>query len=153
MKYLAILLILLAVGLLYIRYAPSDAVKWHGDPLTAPAATQGGWLVRPRGGNAPAQIVAAGPVRLLAAVDAVALAEPRTLRLAGGVNEGRITYVTRSKWMGFPDYTTVTAVPAAGGAVLAIHARQRFGTQDMGVNRARVERWLDAVDARLATAP
>lgn len=150
MKYLAIIAILLAAGALYIRYAPSDAIKWHGDPLTASTSAQGGWLVRPKGGNAQAKVVAAGPVRLLAAVDAVALGEPRTLRLAGGVNEGRITYVTRSKWMGFPDYTTVTAVPAAGGAVLAVHARQRFGSQDLGVNRARVERWLDAVDARLA---
>lgn len=145
MKYLVALVILLALGLLYVRLAPSDPARWHGDPLTAQAATRGGWLVRPQGGNAVAEVFATRPATLLAAFDRVATTSPRTLRLAGGVNEGRITYVTRSKWMGFPDYTTVTAVPVPGGASLAVYARQRFGTDDLGVNRARIEDWLRQV--------
>lgn len=145
MKYLVALIVLLALGPLYVRFAPSDAALWHGDPLTAQAATRGGWLVRPENGNAVAEVLATRPATLLAAFDRVATATPRTLRLAGGVNEGRITYVTRSKWMGFPDYTTVTAVPVPGGASLAVYGRQRFGTDDLGVNRARIEDWLRQV--------
>jgi hypothetical protein len=150
MKYLTVLIVLLLAGLIYIRLAPSDHDRWHGDPLSAQAEARGGWLLRPVRGNAPGPVFDTDPATLLAAFDEIALTASRTTRLAGGVNEGRITYVTRSRWMGFPDYTTATALPAAGGVMLAIHARQRFGTQDMGVNRARVEGWVQAVEQRLS---
>ena len=52
-----------------------------------------------------------------------------------------MTYVTRSKWMGFPDYATVKQ----SGEVLELWSRLRFGTMDQGVNKARVERWLAAL--------
>ncbi len=77
----------------------------------------------------------------LAALDAIIRAEPRTHVLAGSVGEGMVTYVTRSKMFGFPDYTTVQQ----RGDTLAIHARLRYGKSDMGVNKARVERWLNAL--------
>ncbi len=149
MKYLVALLMLLALGLLYVRFAPSDPVLWHGDPLTAEAATRGGWLVRPVDGNAAGDVFVTRPATLLAAFDRVATATPRTQRLAGGVNEGRVTYVSRSAWIGFPDYTTVTAVPVPGGVALAVHARQRFGSDDFGMNRARIDRWQREVRALL----
>jgi uncharacterized protein (DUF1499 family) len=81
----------------------------------------------------------------LAAVDRVAMAEPRTVRLAGSPDEGRITYVSRSRVFGFPDYTTVSAIADEGGTRLVIHARLRFGQSDMGANAARVGRWLAAL--------
>jgi len=65
------------------------------------------------------------------------------------VGAGRITYVTRSRLWGFPDYTTVQVIPGAAGATLALHARARFGQSDVGVNRARVERWRDALGQAL----
>ena len=63
------------------------------------------------------------------------------------MDEGRITYITRSAAFGFPDYTTVEAVTAEDGTRLAIYARLRFGQSDMGVNQARVEEWLSALAA------
>jgi uncharacterized protein (DUF1499 family) len=54
------------------------------------------------------------------------------------VGEGRITYITRTKIIGFPDYTTVQQ----DGDVLRIHGRLRFGRKDFGVNKARVDGWL-----------
>ena len=75
-----------------------------------------------------------------------ALRSPRRLRtevLAGSPSEGRVTYITRSMWFGFPDYTTVQLEDDG----LEIYGRLRFGQSDQGVNRARVEGWLDRIGA------
>ena len=64
--------------------------------------------------------------------------------LAGSVEQGMITYVTRSIVVGFPDYTTVLQ----NGDQLVIYARLRFGRSDFGVNHARIKRWIDALQAR-----
>jgi len=143
LKFIVVAVILGAAGLLaYIRLTPSDPVVWHVDPLLAPVPAGNGWLLRPDGGNGPSPVLALdGPVALRA-VDAIAMGTPRTDRLAGSPEEGRITYVTRSALMGFPDYTTVMAVPDGDGTAIAIYARQRFGDNDWGVNRARVETWV-----------
>ena len=77
-------------------------------------------------------------------MDRIILATPRTEVLEGSVEAGKRTYVTRSQWMGFPDYTTVMQ----NEDVLELHARLRFGQSDLGVNKARVEDWL----AQLASA-
>jgi len=45
---------------------------------------------------------------------------------------------------GWPDYISVRAVAVEGGAALAVWSRSRYGYSDMGVNRARVGRWLAA---------
>ena len=79
----------------------------------------------------------------LARLDAIIRATPRTKVLAGAVAEGMITYVSRTRWMGFPDYTTVQR----DGDVLKIYGRLRFGRSDLGVNKARVEGWLAALEA------
>lgn len=115
----------------YIRLASSDSAQWH-IPLTATADTdmQGGVI----------RIVETGPEGL-ARLDDIAQATPRTTVLAGSVDEGMITYITRSKVIGFPDYTTVQQ----DGDTLRIHARLRFGRSDFGVNRDRVDEWLAAL--------
>lgn len=147
MKIALVLIVLLVLaGAAWVRLAPHDTARWHVDPLAAAAPARGGWLVRPEGGNAPAPVLAASPEEVLAALAAIAADTPRTRMLAGSVQEGRITWVTRSALWGFPDYTTATAVAVPGGAAPVILARLRFGADDLGVNRARVEDWL----ARLA---
>jgi uncharacterized protein (DUF1499 family) len=138
-------LVALAAGLVFIRFAPSDPRDWHVDPLAATMPDGNGWLVRTQGGNAPAPVVQAAPEAVLAALDAIAVATPRTIRVAGSVAEGRITYVTRSRLMGYPDYTTVTVQEGTEGNAVILYARQRFGGFDHGVNRARVEAWLTAL--------
>jgi uncharacterized protein (DUF1499 family) len=86
------------------------------------------------------RVVEAGPDGL-AKLDELAQATPRTTVLAGSVEDGMITYVTRTQVIGFPDYTTVQQ----DGDVLRIHARLRFGRSDFGVNRDRVDGWLAAL--------
>jgi hypothetical protein len=141
------LLIAVVVLLAYIRLAPSDPQRWDVDPLRAEAPDGSGWLVRPDGGNASAGLYQCGPEALLEALDRIALSTPRTKRLTGSVAEGQITYVTRSRVFGFPDYTTITTLEDQGGARPVLHARLRFGQKDMGVNRARVESWLARLDS------
>jgi uncharacterized protein (DUF1499 family) len=75
--------------------------------------------------------------------------------VAGDPDSLMITYVQRSRVFGFPDYITVKAVATestgegstvGSGAGLIIWSRARYGRSDFGVNRARVEAWLAALE-------
>ncbi|WP_137700090.1 DUF1499 domain-containing protein [Marimonas lutisalis] len=112
----------------WVRLAPSDPARWHRMPENVADKTFEGGAMR---------VVQAGP-GALARLDKIARAWPRTRVLAGSVDEGMVTYVTRTALWGFPDYTTVRQV----GDRLELYARLRFGRGDMGVNRARLEAWL-----------
>lgn len=137
MRWVLILVVLAVAGLVgFVRLAPSDPARWHGDPAEGVAGDNS---------HVAKVFLPMEPSEALAAFDRVAMAEPRTSRLAGGAEEGRITFVSRSRLWGFPDYTTVAAEPGDGGAWLVIHARARFGRSDLGVNAARVNRWLAAI--------
>lgn len=131
MKFLALIL-LAALGFgLWVRLAPSDPARWH---VTAGEAGDRDFA------GAAIRTVPAGPGDM-ARLDRIIRATPRTTHLAGSPEEGRVTYITRSRLWGFPDYTTIEQ---RGGAIL-IHGRLRFGTSDMGVNRARVTGWITAL--------
>jgi hypothetical protein len=128
----ALFVLVLAVALLaFIRLAPSDPLRWHQMPDTITNRDLEGGAMRRVAGD-------------LAALDAIIRATPRTRVLAGSVADRMVTYVTRSRIMGFPDYTTVRQV----GEMLEIYGRLRFGRSDLGVNAARIDRWL----GRLAEA-
>jgi hypothetical protein len=129
-----------AAGAVYPRLAPSDPARWHVSP--APQTAPPGQVV-PLSGGATLYLGSdkGAPADLLARLDTVAMASPRTTRLAGSLDEGRITWITRSALWGFPDYTTAEA--RADG--LYIHARLRFGQSDMGVNAKRLTDWAAAL--------
>ena len=133
-------LLLAAAVLTYVRAAPSGE-GWHVDPEAEGRSGAGRWWLAD-GGDAPALRLATPPARALAAFDAAALDTPGTERLVWRPEAGRATYLTRSRVFGFPDYTSVKAVPEAGGTRLSAYARLRFGHSDRGVNRARLEDWL-----------
>jgi hypothetical protein len=123
-------------ALAFVRLAPSDPAVWHVD-LTASGFEAGpgtAFCIGPRERYTPA-----GPMEAeLARLDRIALATPRTERLAGSVEEGRITWITRSAVLGFPDFTTAQVMPGPG---FCIYGRQRFGSFDWGVNAARIGAW------------
>ncbi|MCB1363344.1 MAG: DUF1499 domain-containing protein [Rhodobacteraceae bacterium] len=123
-----------AVALGYVRLAPSGVADWH----VAPPAGETGAVE-----NGVLRMARTGPDGL-ARFDRIARATPRTRVLAGSVETGMLTYITRSAAIGFPDYTTARQ----DGDQLVIWARQRFGRSDFGVNRRRVDGWLDALQAR-----
>jgi uncharacterized protein (DUF1499 family) len=126
-------LVLLAVAfMLYVRFAPSDPSRWNQPVAATSDADRTGGAVR----------VFDGGTEAFARIDEAARALPRTDVLAGSLAEGRITYITRSRVFGFPDYTTVEM----DGDTIRMYARLRFGSSDLGVNRARLEQLLAAAE-------
>lgn len=137
-------------GLVVVRTARHDAATWHVNPAdAAPAAKSNATLAAPIGATrSEPDIVldsrARSPADLLAALDAVARSEPRVEVVAGDIATRKITYVQRSAVIGFPDYISVSAVETPAGSSLIVWSRSRYGYSDLGVNRARLERWLKA---------
>lgn len=141
--------ILVTLGVLgaagWVRFAPADPARWHVLPALDGWDDGGPWNeVVPLTGGASLRLSPdqGAPGDLLARLDRVAMAAPRTRRLAGTPAEGRITWESRTAVWGFPDY--ITAEARADG--LYIHARLRFGRSDLGVNARRLTDW----QARLA---
>ncbi len=137
---LALLLAAASVFGAWVRLSVADPAQWHVDPdAVTERGARNSVLVRD-GGDLPTLRLAQPPAEVAARLEAIALATPRTVRVAG---EGLwVTYVTRSALWGFPDYTSVKVVPDGAGSAVTIFARARFGESDFGVNRARVESWL-----------
>lgn len=132
MYVVVIVVILVVSALAYVRLAPTDPTRWHVPVTAQTSSDQMGGAIRVLSTDAAA----------LARVDAAARALPRTQVLAGSVDGGRITYVTRSRLIGFPDYTTVEYADG----LLRMHARLRFGRSDFGVNAERLQRLLAAAE-------
>jgi hypothetical protein len=128
MTFLWLILAAIVVAFGYVRLAPSDPVRWH----VAPTVTADLDLT-----DGAKRIVENAPDGL-ERLDAVARQAPRVSVLDGTVGAGMVTYVARTRLMGFPDYVTAQQ----DGDTLKIHSRQRFGRSDMGVNAARIDRWL-----------
>ena len=125
-----LVVLVLAVGLaVYVRVAPSDPDRWHVMPDDVTDRDLEGGAMR---------VVDAGEAGL-ARLHEIITDTPRTTVLAGSVDEGMITYVTRSKVFGFPDYTTVQQ----SGGKIRLYGRLRFGKSDLGVNAKRVDGWLN----------
>jgi len=142
-----------AAGALYliVNYSSHDPARWHRDPATIErSARPNDFLAAPPGATV-AQIdlettTRSEPPRdLLARFDSVTRAQPRVKVIAGSLDEGMITYVQRSRVIGFPDYITVKAVDAGEGAALIVYSRSRYGNSDLGVNEKRVTAWLAAL--------
>lgn len=142
-KLILIVVLVGAAGLLaYIRLAPTDPARWHEDPrLVSRPTTPNFHLIRMVGGDAMPQVFQTTPQELAARMDEIARADGARL-IAGTLDAGHMTYLTRTRLMGYPDYTSILIEPAGEGAMLLAFARARFGHSDLGNNRARLERWI-----------
>ena len=75
---------------------------------------------------------------------------PRTFRLAEWPERRQAQWVERSPRVGFPDVIAAELVEGPGGAAeLFLYSRSLFGWSDLGVNRRRVQAWIEAFDAAL----
>jgi uncharacterized protein (DUF1499 family) len=130
----------LAAFAAYVRLAPTDPDLWHADLAADGFDPSAGQLfcITPTSRYGPLE----DPAAALANLDAIAVATPRTKRLAGSATEGRITWVTRSRFMDYPDFTTAQVMEGPG---LCVYGRQRFGQGDWGVNAARIGAWMQAL--------
>ncbi len=145
-KLAAIALVVLVLGgLAYIRLAPSDPARWHEDPrLVTRPASPNFHLIRMVDGDEMPRVFQMMPEALASRVDEVARADGAQL-IAGSLASGHMTYLSRTRLMGYPDYTSILIEPAGEGAMLLAFARSRFGHSDLGVNRDRITRWIAAL--------
>lgn len=139
MKPIALLLgltVLLALGMMmYIRLAPSDPARWHADPETIPDPGTPNF----------ARLSADIPLPRAEVAERIAT---RALKEGAEklVEDGELTtWIARSRLMRFPDYVTIRLEETAQGTRVTALARARFGRSDMGVNAARLQRWIGVI--------
>lgn len=148
MKTFLVSLLVLAAGvILWIRYAPIDRDAWHVDPADAENLGRSG--VRLIGLDAPR--FPADPETVLATFHDIATSEPLVRLMEGDIDEGMMTYIARSRTIGFVDFITVKAVGEGALTKLSIASRARAGSKgyDWGVNARRTDRWLQEMRLRL----
>lgn len=139
--YIVLSLVVLTIAAaIYVRMAPVDAAQWHVDPeeVTPPASRNFALLA-----GAEAIAIDAPAFAVAGRLQAVAEAEGAQV-IAGNLGEGHVTYVVRSRIMGYPDFVSLRLVPEDDTTRLHIFSRSRYGESDLGVNTARVQRWLTA---------
>ena len=146
MKELLYFLVFLAVlGGLWIRFAPHDSDRWHIDPADASEPSGNGYRII--GDIAPR--FQGDLETVLGTLSDIALAEPRVRLLEGGADEGLVTFVARTKWVGFPDYVTFKAVQENDKTKIAAVSRAKYPGSDWGTNRERLDRWFAELELRL----
>ncbi|MGH7046277.1 MAG: DUF1499 domain-containing protein [Stellaceae bacterium] len=72
---------------------------------------------------------------------------PRVVLVDETADGRRLFYIQHSRVLRFPDVIAVAFValgPEQSG--IAVFSRSRYGRSDFGVNRGRVERWLDRLE-------
>lgn len=153
MKILTFILIglgLVGLAAVIIRLLPVDAAAQHVDPATVTPADRPNFVLL-RGedvANLPANPEDTA-ARMLQAITAEG-GQP----LAGELSAGHASFVFRSRLMGYPDVMSVRLTDASTrerlpeGALteIAIYSRALMGYSDLGVNRARVDRLLSALN-------
>jgi len=86
------------------------------------------------------------PQLLFDAVQAVALAQPRTVSHAVFADRLQAHFVARSRLMNYPD---LVAAQVTAESELILWSRSVYGRSDLGANRARLEAWLSALEGEL----
>ena len=129
---------------LWFRLVPMPADTWHVEPA---AVTPPSHLNHDLRVGARAPVFEASPEVAAAMLADVASAEGARI-IAGDPASGHVTYVVRSAIMGFPDAISVRLVPDGHGTRMELYSRARFGQSDLGVNTARMDRWIAAMRAQ-----
>ena len=92
------------------------------------------------------------PEALRAILSEIAASEPRTELVAESAELDQRVYVQRSAVFRFPDTLRVQIVALESGASAILHSKSGFGYWDLGVNRKRVERWLQRLEEAVAAS-
>jgi uncharacterized protein (DUF1499 family) len=95
------------------------------------------------------RVYALEPSALLARLREIVQADGNTAELYCGADcNQRARFIQYTRLMRYPDTIDIAVFPVAGGrSTLAIYSRSLIGSGDFGVNRARIDRWLAALDA------
>jgi uncharacterized protein (DUF1499 family) len=97
-----------------------------------------------------APVYARPAATVAAALEKIITAAPR-VEWTGKSGDGlRLEAIQRTAGFKFPDRITIEVMPLLGDrATLAVFSRSRYGRRDFGVNQARVDAWLAALDAEM----
>jgi uncharacterized protein (DUF1499 family) len=88
--------------------------------------------------------------RLFALVRDVAAGQPNTFQAALYPDQLQVHAVARSALLNFPDLITASVAPDdADHSTLILYSRSVYGYGDHGVNRARVNAWIAALQTKL----
>ena len=143
---LLLFVIAVIIWILWSRTWSGDPDQWHIDPADADDPRGTGW--RMIGREAPR--FAGDPTIVLNVLTDIALEDPKVRLLDGDTAEGMITFVVRSKILGFKDYVTAKAVAEGPQTKLGIISRANTSAgTDLGRNRERLDRWLAELEHRL----
>lgn len=119
------------------RSTPNDALVCPPDICTAPS-------------DIPAPVYDVSPQRLRQELDAILASEPRMTVVESDAAALTDRYVQRSRVLGFPDTIVVRFIDRPQGrSTIALYSRSQFGRSDFGVNRKRLERWLEKLAVRV----
>jgi hypothetical protein len=135
-----LLVFAVVAGAIWFRLAPMPPGLWHVDPAAVTPPRTPNFELR-AGADAPR--IPRDMASVAARLAAVAEADGGRL-IAGDLADGHATYVVRSRLMGFPDAVSIRLHPDGEATRVDIFSRSRFGQSDLGVNAARVARWIDA---------
>jgi len=156
MAIFLVVAVILVIGAFYVRAvsASHDPAEWHVDPLTAERpASPNTYYVAPQAMvqasvdlEAPIYTV---PAAIMAkAFDDYVQTQPNIIALASDDGGLWATYVQRTPTLKMPDYISVKFIDLEEGrSTIAIYSRSRFGYGDMGVNKARVDLWLQSMSS------
>jgi len=98
-------------------------------------------------------VYAVSAADLARAFDKAIASEPRLMLVDSSGQSASRRYIQRSRLLGFPDTIVVRFIALAGGhATLALYSRSQLGKGDLGVNRARIARWLVKIGQEVPVA-
>lgn len=119
------------------RDTPNDALACLPEFCAAPA-------------DVPAPVFAKSFGDVFLSIQDAVVREPGLEQVGADAEQGTLRFVQRSRLLGFPDTINVKVVPTKdGGTAVLLYSRSQIGRGDMGVNRARIERWIKMISARV----
>ena len=100
--------------------------------------------------HAVSPVLPSAPAKVYETIKRVFSAEPRVVLAREDAEAGQLEFVQRSPIFRFPDTITIAVVPAGKDkSALAIYSRAKIGYRDFGVNKKRIEHWLDLLQAAI----
>ena len=147
MTFIAIILIVAVVLLVYVRLAPNKTDHWHQDPETVKSTGRPNDFRLAGSASVTFDIKQSNLSQII--MD-YAAQQDRTELLVNTDDGQLMTFVQRSKLISYPDYITFKVTPKGDGANVSVFSRSRFGYRDFGVNKLRVETWIDGIRGLVA---
>lgn len=99
----------------------------------------------------PTQTYAASAEATLAALIRIGTAQPRTWLAAAYPTRLQAHFVARSSKLNFPDIVVAETRTTGTGSVIVLYAQSVYGRSGAASQQRRLQDWLAALDAELAT--